>query len=57
MTRLQIVVKDLSASQHNTPQNLEEAGWTKREIESAVQRGELRWLADGRIEVVDVKTP
>ena len=47
MTKLQMAVSQGA----DAPHLLEPMGWTLQQIEAAVRRGELRWLADGRVAV------
>ena len=43
------VVRDFEAVRQPTITDMENAGFTRREMEAAVRRCELEWLRDGRL--------
>ena len=50
-TKLQEFVEKAAKGGCNAAYFVKEAGWTDREIEAAVRRGELVWTPYGRLEV------
>ena len=50
-TKLQEFVEEAAKGGCNSSHCVTEAGWTNREIATAVRRGELVWTPHGRLEV------
>lgn len=54
MSKIQQAVPDLGF--HNSPYYLKQLGYTERQINRAVENGELRWTRNGNLEATSAIT-